>query len=1616
MEEDVPEFELGDTIYIKGGVRDTTRGRIYYMDDSLIRILPIGTSDRLVDIPIVDGQLDPSLEIENFFLVDKTAKQAFVEQINAQVGQEAETFDANGAPGPKYKILSVNAEEDSLVLEDETGAQKPLSFKIDGISSGIQRDEPFAVLRPRQPPAVVKENAANAAAAAAADEEEKEAESDEFTFIEEIESEMQGLKELPKTQRFYPTLVQQTDMFQEMLAALELHSQKNPKLQKNIRKVVEQCTMLRNDLVTYDKVGEPLSKPKSTSYATLSELLDKVDVPLARPVIDAKRLVYVDMRSDQPILDRDVVVEVFEETLRDSTSQTDKPPSRRRLSNVGGASGIQGPDALPNWYVTWDTLFKDYMRTWISDTPGDVTSFRGEKEFIRAPVPPDTVSGYPRFIDVMPNDLKKSDWPPITEDYIGTTRQTPLRAIGPRFGRLREKEGLRRIESGDEGVIINQLLFPLSAEQSLGTTKTGKLAKDIAFSHAAHVSWHDTLYDVGGVPDVATAGGIISIGVGGNTEGNIGIDDWLKAQPLLKGGLGDMVSELKNLGLAECELRADQQAVLIEKINQYRALVKQTITTIREDSAKAIAGLRLETSTFLQGEPLQELLNTIAAEPLIGLRLAEVKARTPAYKDSDIALVAGVCAQMTDLFMTTVAGQPGPLARERHRRVRDQFLAALRSALAKIEKGQMRGEIPVPNKCPHVASYAGIKKAKVTAGEKMQLLSRFLAKFQSGREDNWVSCSACPQHLMCYHEVMLLREHMHPREKDAIHKELILAFSGGVFQGKYICKNCGQPISDMDLDQNMEFDDEGRPMMGRAVLVDKDAIDEEELEQLIGGPVGSQGELTFPSELQTLIYKTARQIFDSVGIYATIESFQKIVERVELDIQRQPSREDYARILKARGAAGALDYDVLINRVLISSAGIHCLIEIQTNIPGYIMRYKLPGCKAGFTGTPIGADSDRTGIDYIACAIASIKKNEPPWNLTGYFREAEKRRNETIMAGLNKILSDSLKTASVQQLLLIKRAYLQKIYGTAASSDRVSEAVPAGFKPVPYYISEKEAAETVVVAAAATEDESVRGWIQMAHRTAKQHGTFVAGSPFSEVSCCFRPLSGTGGGSFLDEKATMPTLPLPLPPRGPVGSHLGVHYTARRQVVVSGEVPDTLLYRVFLNVCYTGPREGLPHEPGYTNKCVHCGFVFPENPFIEKSAPPISADAKTNTEMMKEYISDMEATIEKGKAALETQKVPTNKAAFEALLDKTHQVYHIDIPEREAPVAGINLLQRCRSIDPEPFGGWREVITQTIAAVGELPPKAEDIQIAEAYGPISNLASRIFEEFEQRMGAASTTTLRSVFNTGPSEVAETVLSYILVPLQRSRSKFQRNALRVQKFYDLGSGTAEDIERILRQRLEYIGEIQGKIKGFVSAKMEWLIQQLSAVLPIVKNELRPSFLNGGRIGLPYLVAVMVGGILLEFINPNNLPPQQLRADAEAIPTTVDAAAKAPIQILALCLKQIQMEGLGYTEQEIRDLVARYTESEKMAVIHKFDRLTPEEKAVELMNKKLGTGDWAVGGTKVIRLYNEDQYERERVQRAERGLEGLGYGATQGVGADEAGADEGVDYVQTAEEDF
>jgi hypothetical protein len=141
-------FELGDRVLLLGGQIDKLQGRIYYIDESLIRILPDGVSDRLVDIPIVDGDLDPALEIEHLYSLSKRTTPAFVSQISANVGEIAQTFGENGTPGPSYKIKTINEGTDSLILVDETGDETEVNFNF----TGIPQDLPFAVLRPRALP------------------------------------------------------------------------------------------------------------------------------------------------------------------------------------------------------------------------------------------------------------------------------------------------------------------------------------------------------------------------------------------------------------------------------------------------------------------------------------------------------------------------------------------------------------------------------------------------------------------------------------------------------------------------------------------------------------------------------------------------------------------------------------------------------------------------------------------------------------------------------------------------------------------------------------------------------------------------------------------------------------------------------------------------------------------------------------------------------------------------------------------------------------------------------------------------------------------------------------------------------------------------------------------------------------------------------------------------------------------------------------------------------------------------------------------------------------------------------------------------------------------------
>ncbi len=1607
--DEVPTFELGDRIYIEGGQYDRLKGRIYYMDADLIRVLPDGVSDSLKEIELVDGEPAERYQMDSMYLLSKAPNPAFVAQIDSQLDQLADTFSVDGTPGITYRIREIHESEDTMVLEDETGGRLELQFRSE-FHRGIERSQSFAVLRPRYDPAAeATEEGAAANALSAEGNAENEDGLGDFVNVEIPEPEEEntgGLQLVSEENRIYSDSVQRDEMITGLLELLDERVQKLPRRQKEIRQLSEQLILLRNELVKYSVAGDPEGQ-HPTSFQTIGELLQKLDVPLARPVLDVKKSLYPVVRAadegGEVNLETDRAVDIHDQ------SRGFQQEANFFATQLGGtAAEGQVPGSLPAWYLAWETFFRKYMRTFVAgeDAMGQRMVFAGDKEFFRAPAPSDEsvlVDGFPR------NDEKKKVF--TSPQEVTGVPQTVMRGLGPRETRVKG-DGLMRVESGEEGVLVNQLVFPLSAERELGSTRSGSLAKDIHQSHRPFRTIRDILYELDWIPDKPVAGGVLSVGPGGNTDGMIGLDDWLKAQPLQLKGLGDARIQTKSLGVIQRELNADQQAALVDKIKSFRAAIKHFVKENLEESKRQIGALRLETQTFLQDEALEEVMAVLSTEPLLAAKKEELAQRLPAYKESEIAILAGLSAEMADLMMAALAGEPGPLARERNRRVADLFLETLRNAMKKKRKTESEGEIPTPNNCQHVKDLEIIRRVE-DERERMALLSRFLTNYKKERRGNWVICNACDRDLLCYHEELLLMEFRHPRDSNAIRKELLLGFSMGQSGGHYMCRNCGQHMAEIDYDRGMEFNEEGIPMAATAAVLDageEQTAEEKAMDEVLGAeegviPAAAAGAAPVAmTDQQKIIYAVAAKIFQQVGIYPDPAALKGVLQRADAEIGRLPTRDAHARkaaadakaaaaakvaaTAAAKDDARAIDYDILISRMIVFITAAHVIVEIQSHIPDYVPGLTIPGCVAGFTGYPLGRIEDLTGVNYIACAISGIRETKAPWGLTGFLiQTSEVKRRDMISKGIMRVMETILKTSAVQLLLTEKRAYYEKRYGSVEGAGGLFEAIPPGFRPVPYAISAEDAAKQIVVPEAAGERERIQAWMQEGHKIARANGVYIKGSPYSEASCC-TTLVAEPRRFWGQKEAVLPSLPTKAGPVGQHDSQVMFRYSPRAIQRILASTPEDLLYRVYLKVCYDGPRKGLPHEPGYTNRCIHCGFQFPESPYVETPAPPTSLDKGREKEMMKEWTAEMDAIIMRGKAALEAQQVPvSDKRNFDELLDATHNAYRVSLPSLKKPMVGRELMETLLRMEPEPFRGWREVMAETIARVERLPPQTDSTSIAEAYGPLSELYTQSLQAIRTRMGAGGAAyqeALERLFEqSAPTQIAETVRTYFLVTFQRIATGFKADSFRVLNQYSLPPGVADDIHKEMQGRFSFLGTLQRSTQGYALAKVDAARKQLAACMPILQKHLRPNLVPGGAVGMRYLAGALIGGVLADFINPNVISTTGTEG-ARLGGQVVDKTAQLPMGILQVCLQRLRAEGLNYTQDQIKELLAKRAEAEKMAVFRRWEAMTPEEKAVNKRNQKLGLKEYAVGGTKAIYRLDETQYERERGERAAMGI--------------------------------
>lgn len=1469
-------------------------------------------------------------------------------------------------------------------------------------------------------------------ASAGKDDEEEEFDLEVVGYV--LVPRVETTKVLPQGQRLYSDAVQKGDALQDFTNMLSLKQQQDLRELRRIRTLTETLFALKQEIIEYSADGmEATAVP--TSADTLIDLIKRVPVPLGRPVLDTEVKIYeLSPKSDdegersyilRDFNDKTIMVRGVSTRVLSAVQSAYKRAQESGLSEEQVATAVATAAAQEEDSTAHEEILEE---------PIQIVDLREELDQIRGYLGSSVASrqltstvqfwlNLQGFMATFASPWRAADtvstaietWAPVADSdffrgQIPCTEERCVRGIRPDashkpdqlfIGKLyfslgrALKQTYYHTKSKQTAVLFNAesaplkgyLLFPQQFRSALGATRSGFLVQDVINSQSRSMQMTKILRITNGVSEEAKSGDVLAIGLGGNTSGDIKISEYLKTLPLNGFGPADMMRELSHLGLNLLELNLNQGEVINGKIANYVNRVKAHVAKIREKLA-AMPATVAATDPLFSKEDMSWFMSAISGEPILATHVAEFTKQSPQLAASDYAVVSYLVIKNLDYLLAAAAKNEAQIARELLRATRINFLSMLRRAVA--VRDAPRGAAPKPNLCPHVVKLRDIRRIE-DPQERYRALVKFLVKFQGPRNANYVQCAACNKELLCVHELIELKIFMNPREREPLHKELLLHFSGPVMGNTYQCRNCGQPLGEIDYDNNMEFDDAGRPMMGYAVLPEE-AKQLDEVDKILGAQDASAPtSADFGNEKNNFIYGTIKELADRIGVYPTKNDYIEIINSVNgvlLDIgdraQFIAQQEELRKQAKQLGKTIRLpDYEIVVNRSLVVSAGAYLLVHVQTKIPDYMPTISVGGCKnPGFRGWPIDAEDNRQGQEYIACVISTIMRNAEPWNMSGFQSQPiEAKRQKMIFDRMGDVLASALDRPEIQLQLAAKRKYRTEVYG---SSGEVAESISSLFLPPQKVITGADA-----VAAGTTIMEGVKAaktmagrsdyWIQIANRfaekTALERGEVIVGNPFAVMTTCYGPLSSPH--IFWDD-AQLPELDKRILRPGALASRLMTRFVPRAQDEMLASVPDAQYYVLFLKVCFTGERYGLPHEPGLTHKCPHCDFQFPG---------PIA-------------LMDVER---EGKAALESQSVEVNAETFKALLNEMHKKYSVPAFVKKQALGPYDNLRDLAIINPEPAEGWTATVQKLITDMQALPPDAAASDILQTLTPISQIASDAKEEIVSRLKKRFADELFSLADYAPNDVAEFLTAYFIVPMNRLITDFDATSvqrLQPQVAEELSPEHKANIEtEILKKATSIQAELQSKMATsiFARAKFAFCVKQLSPMLPLLQR-LNATNIPGGNRTLKYLLPAMVLQPFAALINPNMMPPGADGGVAEGL----DNSMSTIISFMNKALVKFNNENLTFTDDSIKNELQISAEKEKMVIIKDFDGMTEDEKRVELMKKQLGIGPkWSRGGSKQVRLYNKDIWEAERIERIKAGISDFGSGGVGPNGLTEGG---------------
>jgi hypothetical protein len=1560
-------IQLGDRVIIDSKKYGRTIGTVYYRSLERISVKPDGVSNTLHDFGVEDTEdaevFDEDDGVVGTYVIKKRKFESFVEQQDFRVNQIIDTFDSSGELYKSYKILKVDKENDYIQIQPEDDEETTYDLNFNFI--GIEADEDFKVISIRQlvgPEEGQQNEAQPTQEDLEGNEEEGEEEEEEpviLGFIEIVRPKV--FREAAAYEQRIPDNLQKVDALNDFISGLDAILQKDAKSIRAVRVLVETLFNLKQATIAFNDDGS-IRGPKDISASTLSELIQKVTIPLGRPVLNITKKEYLattDEDEDEDIDAEGVYFENFKRELRQM--------NEKKSSLVSSAmAGAPGGTIVREW-TDEQSFLQKYLSPWRADTAVEpLWGARNDSEFFRSE-PPEfaEIKGETVFLETVPGYIASHDkkTPPIFDEVpFGMERAL---STTYRKGTDRKKQVLIPEE---KATMESYLLFPTKAANYIGATRSSSLAVDSGRSLLSKKTMKEVLEMTGAPKDVGNSNDLLLLDVEGHTLGNIPLPDYIEGLSVPALGLGDTFATLEQYGMDNLELTPKIVEILLKKITMYQTQLLSTIARLRK-IVDSESDKKPEVNSFIENP---KILEDILSQPTLVEDLEEYERINPALAQSDIGKVAYLMNKHPEYFQVAAGGNSVLIAKALLDSNNAMYLQTLKVANLLKYNQLNAGEKPKANTCAHVADLVAVRRI-FDDGERFQKLTEFFKKYQGTRDGNWINCNVCKEHLLCLHERLQIQAFLNPAEKAGIEKEIILKFSGGSFQGKYICRNCGQAIRDLDFDNSIEFDDNGNPKSGRAVLVDEDALFQERLNMMTGVPIepSDKKQLKLTDD-EIKAYDVIREISMRAGIALDNEGFKRVIEKTNSFFSRFPSQEKYIEQQKKKAKPGP-EYSVQSSRVFITAAALFILLEIQTKAPPYQIRKTVLQCtNPGFGGYPLDPDTtNKQGLEYMACAVESIKRTDSYWKDTGFHsnpRLTSAQKQVGILSYITDTLSKVIGDDIIQAGLAEKRKYLEKAASQAAGITGPQDEIPATFLPEQIIVSPEDAAKDAITPEVLQNMGNkgrmglVKLWIRQAHLLARKTASLTRGSPLIETTCCLANIEAPG--NFWRSASDLPDIGKRALVPNQQGQALVTEFEPREAGGDVAEPDRELYYRLFLKCCFQGPKLGYSHEPNLLNVCVNCGFDFQTNPAV----------MDTDTE---------------GKAALASQNVVTDTEEFTRLLDTIHTVNNVE-PVRVMELESVrDIMSELGNVEPAPIPGWSEVVQETTESFLSLPPDADKGDIAAAAGPISEATSGSETIIRDRLTDPNyQAILEEIVKLSWSNFFQVIQSYFITPYERILTQFGENSLfiPIELLKVLSQDhVSKDLDPIIAAELQIVKTKRDDIKKptyqLARAKLRYFLDQLSALLNY-KDKIRPIVVPGREVSLVYIQRALLYGPLASLINGSEMPP-----GAEAVSpirSLGDPSMRFVSELVAISLAKYKRERLSYNDQEIKELIAIRNEKERVNVIAEFDKLTDEERAVELINKKLGIGKWAVGGTKLIYAYDKDYYDLERQKREAAGI--------------------------------